>query len=176
MSQPEQSESIFYHVPVELIDALKKYRTRNSKFVLRYRYRDPIPGIQYDPYGGVLEKHAQTASIYLRNATTDKEVQRILGRHWLETEELRGSISKLQAQAVSDGKLISSFHEEIERKSESLVAISCSLQQAKFALERCREANRDQRKKWLCLRYWLPVRILLKLYWVLTGKEYDREY
>ena len=157
----EPQERIFYHVPVEIIDELKKYRTKNSKFVLRYRYRDPVKGIPYDPYGGVLEKHAQTASIYLRNAEPREAFKKMLGRHWKETEELKGKLEVQDLTILSNGEML------IERDARILVL--------EREIEILAKRGDIYYRRWKRLRHWLPVRILLKLHWALTGKEYGHE-
>jgi len=65
MTGKPQQQSIFYHVPLDLLRQLQKFRTKNSAWKIRYKYRQPIKGVIYSPFGGLSKKQARSVSIYV---------------------------------------------------------------------------------------------------------------
>ena len=60
-------QSIFYHVPIDLMDKLMEYRTNDSIFHTTWRFRKPKNGFIYGHGGSLRRKNANVASLYIKN-------------------------------------------------------------------------------------------------------------
>lgn len=114
--KPEQ-ESLFYQVPLALVEDLMKYRTKNSRYTINWKNRKPVKGKQYGYGGGLRRADATTASLYVRDMEPRGAVQKVKYELFLLREKCR-----IQELLVEDAKRWKNEYHGVQRRLETLCA------------------------------------------------------
>ena len=66
MSEKQKKlNSVLKNVPLSLMDTIRKYSTKNSNQVVRWKFREPKKGEKYGWGGSLRRENAQSADMYV---------------------------------------------------------------------------------------------------------------
>lgn len=116
---PRQLNSVLKNVPLELMDQVRQFRTKNSRYNIRWKMREPKEGKKYSWGGSLKRENATSADLYVDFNDRYWEGFEAGRKSQLEkTEVYKNELSRSQLACIERGKENEALEYRIEENEK----------------------------------------------------------